>query len=40
VLKEKLRSHKRLPLITETALSIMTFNKTGGLFDDWKDRNQ
>lgn len=36
--KEKLCSHKRLPLIAVTALMIITFNdKTGGLLDGWKD---
>jgi len=40
VFKEKLRSDKRLPLITVTALMIVTFNdETGGLLDAWKDYN-
>lgn len=38
--KEKLRCHKRLPLVTVMALMIMAFNdKTGGLLDGWKDCN-
>jgi len=35
VFKEKLRCHKRLPLVT-----VMAFNdETGGLLDGWKDCN-
>ena len=38
VFKQKLRSHKKLPLITVTALIIVVFNdKTGGLLNGWKD---
>jgi len=40
VFKEKLRCHKRLPLVTVMDLMIVAFNdETGGLLDGWKDCN-